>query len=127
MTIPKIVLKDQYGDETDNYVLPGGTTLPGAAPVAAHTVMANVTGSSATPSAVALQTFANDLPPNAAVAAITPLATPVSPITIALSTSNTYTDAAVNAAVNAALASAVADLQAQLTQMNAILAALQSS
>lgn len=43
---------------------------------------------------------------------------------IALSTSNTYTDAAVNAAVNAAIAEVNLQLKELQTQLNALIAAL---
>lgn len=52
---------------------------------------------------------------------------PAAADTIALSTANTYSDAAVNTAVNAALATAVADINADRAQINAILAALQAA
>lgn len=54
-------------------------------------------------------------------------ASAASPITIALSTSDTYSDSAVNTAVNAALVTAVADINALETKINAILAALQAA
>jgi len=123
MSLPVIVLKNQFGEESINNILPGGTTLPVADPVAAHTVLMNNTGATAVPSAVAVQSVSNALPAKAGVTAISAEAL-ASAITIALSTSDTYTDAAVNAAVNAALVTVVADINAAITQINAILAAL---
>lgn len=116
-------LENQFGEVSKNQILPSSSGVPLPAQ-ASGTVVANLTGSSAQPSAVTLQALSTKLPAKAQITAISALATPVSPITIALSTSNTYSDAAVNTAVNAALTTAVADLQAQLTQMNAILSAL---
>lgn len=60
-----------------------------------------------------LQALANAFPPKAGVTSIPALGT----VTIALSTSNTYTDAAVNVAVNAALATIVSKLNAVLAAM----------
>ena len=48
-------------------------------------------------------------------------------ITIALSTSNTYTDAAVNTAVNTALTTVITDVNLSNTKINQILAALQAA
>lgn len=123
MSLPVIVLKNQFGEESINNVLPGGTTLPGLEPIAAHSVLMNNTGASAVASAVAVQAVANALPSKAGVTAISAEAAATA-ITIALSTSDTYTDAAVNAAVNGALVTVVADINAAITQINAILAAL---
>lgn len=123
MALPVIVLKNQFGEESINNVLPGGTTVPGIEPIAAHTVLMNNTGASAQPAAVAVQAVSNALPAKAGVTAISAEAAATA-ITIALSTSNTYSDAAVNSAVNAALVTAVADINAAITQINAILAAL---
>lgn len=64
---------------------------------------------------------------NATPAADVAANSPASADTIALSTSDTYTDAAVNTAVNAALATAIADLNATRTQINAILTALKNA
>lgn len=52
---------------------------------------------------------------------------PASAITIALSTADTYTDSAVNTAVNAALATVRTDVNADRTQINAILTALKNA
>ena len=52
---------------------------------------------------------------------------PADAVTIALSTSDTYSDAAVNTAVNAALASVITDINAANTKINAILASLQAA
>jgi hypothetical protein len=52
---------------------------------------------------------------------------PAGAITIALSTSDTYTDSAVNSAVNAALSTVRTDINADRTQINAILAALRAA
>ena len=76
------------------------------------------------PIAESIQAVSDKLPAKTGVASVSALATPLSAITIALSTSNTYTDAAVNTAVNTALASAVADMQLLVTKVNALLAAL---
>lgn len=48
-------------------------------------------------------------------------------VTIALSTANTYTDAAVNTAVNTALASLITDINADRTTINQILTALKNA
>lgn len=48
-------------------------------------------------------------------------------ITIALSTGDTYTDAAVNTAVNTALSTVRTDINADRTQINAILTALKNA
>lgn len=76
MALPVIVLKNQFGEESINNVLPGGTTVPGIEPVAAHTVIMNNTGASAQPSAVAVQSVSNALPAKAGVTAISAVATP---------------------------------------------------
>lgn len=96
----KLVLENQFGEVSDNYILDGSET------------------------AEATQAFSNALPAKAGVTAIAAIPTPITAITIALSTANTYTDAAVNAAVNAALVTVVADLTTQLSKINAILAAM---
>lgn len=74
MALPKIVLKNQFGEESINNVLPGGTTLPGLEPIAAHTVLMNNTGASAIASAVVVQSVANALPSKAGITAISALA-----------------------------------------------------
>jgi len=63
--------------------------------------------------------------PVAAVAATDPAAA-ANAVTIALSTSNTYTDAAVNTAVNAALVTVIADINALKDAINALRTALLS-
>lgn len=63
--------------------------------------------------------------PVAAVTAVAAEST-AGAVTIALSTSNTYTDAAVNAAVNTALASVVSELNTAITKINELLTALKS-
>lgn len=117
-----IFLENQFGEKTENWII-GGTNPVGTTPVAAHTVVMNNTGSSALPSGVAVQAVANALPAKAGVTAISAEAVATA-ITIALSTSDTYTDAAVNSAVNGALVTVVADINAAIAQINAILAAL---
>lgn len=52
---------------------------------------------------------------------------PASADTINLSTSDTYSDAAVNSAVNTALAAVVADINADRLQINAILDSLRAA
>lgn len=64
---------------------------------------------------------------NASPAAHVANASSNSAITIALSTSDTYADAAVNSAVNGALTTVVTDMNAMVTKVNAILAALQAA
>lgn len=119
----KIVLKNQFGEESINEVLPG-TDLPDLGPIADGTMLGNFSGAAALASAITNQNVANKLPAKTGVTAISAIPTPITAITIALSTGDTYTDAAVNAAVNAALATAVSDMQTQLTKINAILAAI---
>lgn len=119
MVSPTLNLVNQFGEESLNYVLPS-SNLPGAEPIAATSVVANLTAGSAQPVAVTLQAFANKEPAKAGVTAISALATPVSAITVTTAGGNTYSDAA----INAALVTVVSDLQAQLTQMNLILAQL---
>lgn len=102
--LPVLVLKNQFGEESINDVLPGGTTLPGAAPVATKTVIMNNTGGSAVPTAVAVQAVSNALPSKAGVTAINALGT----VTVVDNT---------KASIDTALATIVA-------QMNTILAAL---
>lgn len=116
----KLILKNQFGEESINDVLSGS----GVGPEPTKTVMANDTGGSAAPTAVPFQTFSNHLPAKAGVTSIAAIPTPVTAITITLSTGDVYTDAAVKAAIDAALVTVVADLQTQLTKVNAILAAL---
>lgn len=70
-----------------------------------------------------LQSLATGLPAKAGITSLSALTSPVAAITVTTAGGNTYTDAA----INTALASAVADLQTQLTQMNAILAALKAT
>lgn len=124
MANSKIVMKNQFGEESINTVLTGGTNVPAVTPIANGTVVANVSGVSAQAAAVAVQTISDKLPAKTGVTAIAALSTPVTAITIALSTGDTYTDAAVNSAVNGALTTVVADLQLLVTKANAILAAL---
>ncbi len=123
MSLPVIVLKNQFGEESINNVLPGGTTAIGIEPMAAGTLLANLTGSTALPTAATKLAVANALPAKTGVTAISAEALATA-ITIALSTSDTYSDAAVNAAVNGALVTVVADVNAAIAQINAILAAL---
>lgn len=120
-----LVLKNQFGEQSENTVI-AGTDLPGVGPAATLTVLSNLTGGTAQMSANTTQAIANKLPAKAGVQSVVAIPSPVSAITIALSTSggNTYTDAAVNSAVNTALASVVTDLQTQLDKINVILAAL---
>ena len=122
----QIVLENQFGEVSINQVI-DGTDLPDLGPIANNTMLGNFSGGSALAAAYTNQAVANKLPSKAGVTAITALATPVTAITITLSTGDTYTDAAVKAAVDAALVTVVADLQSQLTQMNTILAQLKVS
>lgn len=119
MTLPSLNLENQFGEVSKNVVLPS-STLPGAEPIAATSVVANLTAGAIVPVAVTLQAFQNKAPAKAGVTAITALATPVVAVTVTTAGGNTYSDAA----INTALAALVADLQTQLTQMNAILAQL---
>lgn len=113
MSNPTLVLKNQFGEESVNKVLTGSTE---GLPIGANTISANLTGASAVPTGTSTQAVANKLPAKTGVTAIS--ANPA--VTIALSTSNTYTDAAVNAAVNAALASVVADINALLAALKVV-------
>lgn len=63
----KIVLENQFGEVSENDILAGSTPFP-QAPIAAHTVVANNTGSSAEPTAVPNATLANALPYKTAAA-----------------------------------------------------------
>jgi hypothetical protein len=116
-------LVNQFGEESLNTVVGGDFD---GVPIASNTILANLTGSTANPSANTIQAVANKLPAKAGITAISAEAAATA-ITIALSTSNTYSDAAVNSAVNAALVTVVADINAAITQMNAILAAMKVS
>lgn len=120
-TLNNITLKNQFGETSINQIVDSdGVPLP---PQATLTVVANLTGGSATPTAVTTQALANKLPAKAGVQSISAEGA-AGAVTIALSTSNTYSDAAVNTAVNTALASVVTELNAAITAVNAILAAL---
>lgn len=121
MALPKINMVNQFGEESSNSVLPS-STLPDVSPIAAGTILANLSGSAAVASAQLLQTVSTKLPAKAGVTAISALATPVAAITVTTAGGNTYSDAA----INVALASVVADLQTQLTAVNALLAALKA-
>ncbi len=123
MLLPTLNVVNQFGETSIGKVLPS-SDLPLGQPVADGSIISNISGGSAAPSANTLLAISDKLPAKTGVTAIAALSTPVSAITITLSTSNTYSDAAVKAAVDAALVTVVADLQAQLTQMNAILAQL---
>ena len=123
MVDPQVVLVNQFGEKTNNYI-PGGSNIDLATPIDAQKLVGNLSGSSALPAALALQTVANKLPAKAGVTSISALGTTVSAITTTLSTSNTYSDAAVKSAVDTALVSVVADLQALQTQLNLVLAQL---
>lgn len=96
MSLPKIIVKNQFGEEAADTIIGG------------------------------LQSLSTALPAKSEVVAITAEAAATA-ITIALATSNTYSDAAVNAAVNAALVTVVAKLNAIITQANSLLAALQQT
>lgn len=120
MADKKLNLQNQFGETSINNVLGGDFD---GVPIAANTILANLTGASATPIGNTTLAVANKLPAKTGVTAIS-AESAATAITIALSTSNTYTDAAVNAAVNAALVTVVADINAAITQMNSILAAL---
>lgn len=123
MSLPQIVLENQFGEKSINAVLPGGTSLPGVEPIAAHTILGNNTASAAVATGLPVLTVANALPAKTGVTAIT-AETAATAITIALSTGDVYTDDAVNTAVNAALVTAVSEINAVITKANAILAAL---
>lgn len=122
---PKIVLENQFGEQSINAILEGTDWSPAVAPAATKTVFANDTGGSAVPTAVPYATFSQHLPAKSGVTALSAEAA-ASAITIALSTSNTYTDAAVNSAVNTALGTVVTQLNTLITQANALLAALKA-
>lgn len=124
MSLPQLILENQFGEESINQVLGGTASL--TSPIAANSVLANDTGSSALPLAVTYANISQHLPAKSGITAISSLATPITAVTIALSTSNTYSDSAVNTAVNAALVTVVADMQTQLTAINAMLAALKA-
>jgi hypothetical protein len=96
---PTILFKNQFGEETKGALI-------------------------ATPAS--LQSLSTAMPAKAEVTALS-AESASGAVTIALSTSNTYTDAAVNAAVNTALASVVTQLNAIITQANALLAALKAT
>lgn len=119
----QIVLENQFGETSINQVMEG-TDLPDLEPIADGTVLANISGAADLASAVTIQAFSNKSPAKTGVTSVAALSTPLSAITIALSTSDTYSDAAVNNAVNAALVTAVADMQLLVTKVNALLAAL---
>lgn len=116
-----LFLENQFGEISENYITGGNS--PSIAAIATNTVVANLTGGSAVATAVTVQALANKLPAKTGVAAISAEAASVA-VTIALSTGNTYSDAAVNTAVNTGLASVNTALNVAITQMNAILAAL---
>lgn len=120
-TVNDITLKNQFGEISVNQIL-GSAVVPLPAQ-AAHTVVANNTAGSAVPTAVPVQSIANALPAKAGVTAISAEAAAVA-TTITLSTSNTYSDAAVKAAVDTGLAAVNTSLNAAITQINAILAAM---
>lgn len=120
-TLNQLSLKNQFGETSINQVL--STSIIDLPAQAANTVIANLTGSSAVPTAATVLALSNRLPAKTGVTAISAESVATA-ITIALSTSNTYTDAAVNAAVNGALVTVVADINAAIAQINAILAAL---
>lgn len=123
MANPQLVLVNQFGEESINSVQSAGTDVAAALPIADSTILGNISGVLAAAAALTTLQVSNKLPAKTGVTAISPAADP-SAQTIGLSTSNTYTDAAVNTAVNTALSS----LNGQLTTINqklsAILAAL---
>lgn len=111
MSLPVLVLKNQYGEESINDVLPGGTTANIAAPIATNTILANLTGGTAAPTAATILAVANKLPAKTGITAITALATADAP-----TQSASYVQADVQA-----IATLANDLKAKL---NAILAAM---
>lgn len=120
MTLPTLNLENQFGEVTIGHVLSGNANL--ATPIAASTILSNLTGGSAAPIGNTLQSVSTKLPAKSGITALSALSTPVTAITVTTSGGNTYSDAA----INVALASVVADLQTQLTQVNAMLAALKA-
>lgn len=118
--------QQQQGEPQILTVITEGTTLPGAVAAADGTILSNISGASALMANNTLLAVTNKAPAKTAVTAVSALATPLTAITIALSTGDTYTDAAVNTAVNTALASAVSDMQLLVTKVNALLAAIKT-
>lgn len=67
----KLILKNQFGEESINDVLSGS----GVGPEPTKTVMANDTGGTAAPTAVAYANFSQHLPAKTGVTAISAIAT----------------------------------------------------
>lgn len=57
-----LVLKNKYGEESSNTVMPG-STYAGITPIAANTIPANLTGSSAVPTPATYAAVGAKLPP----------------------------------------------------------------
>lgn len=68
-----IVLTNQFGETSINDINPGGT-LSIIEPVAAGSVLANITGSSAVATAVLLPAFIQKAPAKTGITALSPLA-----------------------------------------------------
>lgn len=100
----QLVLINQFGEESINQVQSTGTTVPGVAPMATKTILANLTGGTAVPTAATVLAVANALPAKTGVTAIAALGT----VTVADNT---------KPSIDTALATIVA-------QLNAILAAV---
>lgn len=120
MTLPTLNLENQFGEVSIGHVLSGNANL--ATPIATHTILSNLTGSSAAPIGNTFQAVSTILPAKSGITALSALSTPVTAITVTTAGGNTYSDSA----INTALAAVVADLQTQLTQVNAMLAALKA-
>lgn len=100
MSLPNLNLVNQFGEESINYVL-ASSNLPGAEPIAATSVVANLTAGSALPVAVTLQALANKEPAKAGVASITAIGV----LTPAVDQTTTNTNiATIQAKVDAILA-----------------------
>lgn len=123
MALPTLLMTNKESGVSVLYFVAGGTAAIALQPIATNTILGNFTGGSALPVAQTVQAVANKLPAKTGVAAIS-AESPAVASSIALSTSNTYTDAAVNSAVNTALTAVNVSLNAAITQLNAILAAV---